>query len=912
MSTQRNLFTGMGWLVVLFCSFSPLISSSAFAQSKVWVNIGLKDRIVLSVSSVVSDNTSFVYAGTDNGLYRRQDGDASWNWLDFGYGSNSHVYTMVESYYTLLVGTEDGFLRFDEVNELWEQLLSSQAVFSILEYAPGLGGYYVYLLGTANGVQGYGYHDDVGCKGELNCYGVDPWGNPGNKRLQSIFALARTGGQFPTYYMVAEDGAWRVWCSLVSRMCEYQQDCWTKAEVTTPNVYCLSIWDQGQSIIWGTDDGIKGSLQALRGVPISCIVREGASFPDNKTVYASSGNPSPCYRNYESYTREVKNPRGVWRATNVGQDWENISDGLPDLNVITLAVSPDKTIFAGTEKGIYKMVDAISTNTLVSSAYTEHNHQNPSDVIGDGAGNAIIIWRDENQGGGIRAQCVNAIGEKQWGENELNICPLKYSPLFPRLASDGDGGAIIAWADLRNNVSPGNNNDICAQRVNANGSTLWQAEGKPVCTRAENDQDVSIASDGIGGAILVWDSGRRIRAQRVDADGNMLWDNNGIRVVDTELPQFTPQILNDGGGNFIIVWQGRRNLASSDIDIYAQCLDTNHSRILGNVGKRISSEAPGAQAWYPQLISDGSGGAIILWSMNDKLYAQHITSTGDLKWAANGVAVHTDFIATGSVRLASDGTGGAIIAWSDKRAGGEESDIYAQRLNSNGTRMWGENGTPICSASGNQGGCEIIAAGAGGAIISWVDQMTGYGYGEGIYAQYVNSNGQKLWSEADKKITDHPGFRLPAILAHGGVGGVYLVWEDSPSAGGYGVCMQWLSYGSTAPIGVSVEEKDSKNSTTPRQYTLLQNYPNPFNPETEIRFELPQACHVVLKIYDILGKEVQTLADKPYEAGYHLALWNGRDKNQAAVSSGIYFYRLKAQTANGRKFVDTKKMSLLR
>ncbi len=93
----------------------------------------------------------------------------------------------------------------------------------------------------------------------------------------------------------------------------------------------------------------------------------------------------------------------------------------------------------------------------------------------------------------------------------------------------------------------------------------------------------------------------------------------------------------------------------------------------------------------------------------------------------------------------------------------------------------------------------------------------------------------------------------------------------------------------------------------PEQFTLVQNYPNPFNPETEIRFRLPEASPVVVKIYNLFGQEIRTLVDKTYPAGNHSMRWDGKDNLGKAVSSGVYFYRLQAGS-----FMQVKKMNLLR
>jgi hypothetical protein len=75
----------------------------------------------------------------------------------------------------------------------------------------------------------------------------------------------------------------------------------------------------------------------------------------------------------------------------------------------------------------------------------------------------------------------------------------------------------------------------------------------------------------------------------------------------------------------------------------------------------------------------------------------------------------------------------------------------------------------------------------------------------------------------------------------------------------------------------------------PLQFGLAQNYPNPFNPSTTISYALPTASHVILKIFDLLGREVVTLADEKQSAGFKSAEWNA-----TGFSSGAYFCRLQA------------------
>jgi hypothetical protein len=86
------------------------------------------------------------------------------------------------------------------------------------------------------------------------------------------------------------------------------------------------------------------------------------------------------------------------------------------------------------------------------------------------------------------------------------------------------------------------------------------------------------------------------------------------------------------------------------------------------------------------------------------------------------------------------------------------------------------------------------------------------------------------------------------------------------------------------------------------EYKLFQNHPNPFNPGTVISYQLAVGCHVQLIVYDIRGREVETLVDEYKQAGKHTETFLG-----TSLPSGIYFYRLKAGD-----YISTKKMVLLR
>ena len=94
---------------------------------------------------------------------------------------------------------------------------------------------------------------------------------------------------------------------------------------------------------------------------------------------------------------------------------------------------------------------------------------------------------------------------------------------------------------------------------------------------------------------------------------------------------------------------------------------------------------------------------------------------------------------------------------------------------------------------------------------------------------------------------------------------------------------------------------------SPNHFSLYQNYHNPFNPTTTIEYTVPAISNVEIKIIDLLGREVRTLATGKHNAGNHQVTWNGLDNTGSPVASGVYFCRMEAE-----QYRATAKMVLLK
>ncbi|MBI5474256.1 MAG: T9SS type A sorting domain-containing protein [Ignavibacteriae bacterium] len=265
-------------------------------------------------------------------------------------------------------------------------------------------------------------------------------------------------------------------------------------------------------------------------------------------------------------------------------------------------------------------------------------------IASDGSGGAIVTWHDGSAGGrDIYAQRINSAGVVQWTANGVAIATAANDQLSQMIASDGSGGAIITWEDFR-----GGNYDIYAQRINSAGVVQWTADGVAISTAASAQTNPMIATDGSGGAIVTWEDLRSsnfdIYAQRINSAGVVQWTANGVAISSAASTQDYQGITSDGWGGAIVTWEDYR---SGNHDIYAQRINSAGVGQWTADGLAIATAANNQD--YPTITSDGSSGAIITWSdfrngTSYDIYAQKVDRHGILGNVAPSVVQVQDVI----------------------------------------------------------------------------------------------------------------------------------------------------------------------------------------------------------------------------------------------------------------------------
>lgn len=360
----------------------------------------------------------------------------------------------------------------------------------------------------------------------------------------------------------------------------------------------------------------------------------------------------------------------------------------------------------------------------------------------DGAGGVLVAWQDArvDTATDIYVQRIGASGGSLWGNGGNAVCTAIGSQTLPVVVADGAGGAVIAWTDDRALDS-----DVYVQRVSPLGAMQWAANGVAVCLAAGVQENLAAASDGTGGVMLAW---RDLRAgaanpdlyvRRVSGTGAPQGAVNGEPLCVAAGAQAVPALVSDGVGGAIATWEDRRSV---NADIYVQRVNPAGvaSWTLDGV---LLCGAAGDQT-SPTLCTDGSQGALVAWEDRRggiaDIYGGRVDGAGSPQWSPDGVPVCTAPTDQMSPSIHADVTGGAVLAWSDGRTVANGFDIYAQRIGLDGVVQWSPDGVVLTDAPSHQQRPTILADGLGGAAVAWRDFRPGAH--SDIYGQRVNPFGQ--------------------------------------------------------------------------------------------------------------------------------------------------------------------------
>jgi Zn-dependent metalloprotease len=189
----------------------------------------------------------------------------------------------------------------------------------------------------------------------------------------------------------------------------------------------------------------------------------------------------------------------------------------------------------------------------------------------------------------------------------------------------------------------------------------------------------------------------------------------------------------------------------------------------------------------------------------------------------------------------------------------------------------------------------------------WYTNNLGSAPGTDVWRVKISNDGGTTWSDVENTLLSANVWskvivRVEDILAPTDQVRLRFIAEDAPPGSLVEAAVDDFEI-----VSFDATDVGTPSSGLPQRYLLAQNRPNPFNPSTMIAFDLPQAGHATLRIYDVSGRMIRSLLAGELTEGSHSVRWDGRDANGAAVASGTYLYRIEAGD-----FQATRSMSLVK
>lgn len=583
-------------------------------------------------------------------------------------------------------------------------------------------------------------------------------------------------------------------------------------------------------------------------------------------------------------------------------------------------------------------------NFLVNDDNTNFNKALPV-VTTLNSGNFAIAWQDERNGNSdIYAQTFDNGGNPLGSNILINDDFTSKEQQNPSIATDGVDEIMIAWQDARGTWAK---RDIFFQKVLTDGSKLGNNYSVSDQVVFDYQETPDLDSDSIGNCVVVWEGpgpeGVGIYGQIYTNEGVNVNDN--FKIIDgtsTPIPSVRyPSVAVGPDGYFTVVWEDVRNDGLGDI--MAQRY-TNNGLPIGTSFK-VGNFAHGSKEGFPQIAADGMGNFIIVWhffpeDLDGDIYAQWFSAEGIP--AGDAFRINDITFSYQSVpSVAMNNNGEFVVAWQENRWTASRN-IHARKFNFDGSPVGGDIKVNDITGEFGQIKSKVAINDDGSFAVTWYT----WGTYKDIYVQFYSADQSPIGGNI--KVNDDAGNFTQAFadITTDDAGNYFVVWEDSRNGTTTNIFGQlFSSSGTRVGNNFKVSTIESKTQMRPKvvssrsnffttwisnvygnagsgddiwanilsndhiienggntDFILEQNYPNPFNHGTTIIYHIPVESKVTLKIYDVLGCEITTLVSEEQEIGsYEIEF------NTSGLSSGIYFYQLRAGN-----YIEAKKMVLLR
>jgi hypothetical protein len=474
----------------------------------------------------------------------------------------------------------------------------------------------------------------------------------------------------------------------------------------------------------------------------------------------------------------------------------------------------------------------------------------------ENGGEPIMLWvdtRNAGLGNQIYMQTINIYSELGLQKNGKPITEMTgYNQDMPKAVFVEEEDKIVTiWQEIR-----GDYIQIYGQAVDTSANSQWDNMGivlgeysaeqryPNLSHHSVNNQDYFYTgwSDPRDG----WDFA--IIGQKLDINGNLLWNNQGKVIADLVGDDDLLEIVED-----YYIW---RNNAWPGSRIYVKRVDENGNAATGWDAQGLSvGNIEGAFHQQNAKAMMTPDGLFVIWldqrDFRDDIYAQLISPDGEVLWNPEGLPVLSmeNDKKVGNILLDEE----IYVIWEDFR-NGLYNDIFMQKMDENGSFLWAETGLPIATNAVEK--VEPYFTKNGSYFVAFWKEIISENESD-LFAQKITTDGALEWDNQGYVVCNAIKNQSKPQAVSDLAGNTFVIWEDTRSSGKtdiYNIYAQRLR----------VDGSSTSETVLPATFIQARNYPNPFNPETTIQFDKPNSAPETasVHIYNVKGQLVQSLKTK--------------------------------------------------
>lgn len=363
----------------------------------------------------------------------------------------------------------------------------------------------------------------------------------------------------------------------------------------------------------------------------------------------------------------------------------------------------------------------------------------------------------------------------QWVNDPSANTKLVIDPVDPvniTAYSDLEGGGYVFWEDKKGIHSK----DIYFIRFDKQGEVRFRGDGKAISTRGGVKENPIAVVGPFGNALVLWSGKEKnnseLYIQKLSKTGLRLWKNEGIQLTDTRSEKSGYSLCVDKKGTIHVSYISKSNTSPAKYTVKYQSLDVNGKFLSDSLKGSLYSS--GNRITDTEIIPDNKGGKYIFWLESQKnkmlLRSQYIDSAGSRQWGNKPLDISKENNSVINYTVGKLGNG-IYTAYTYQ---GTNKIIYQNLISANGVLLWGTDGILLTYKAGSQTNPQFAFIDST-VVVSWTNEFE---KSKDVFIQRFDLDGKRLWGNSGKRIIDIKGNQFGQRIVHNQKGSIILAWID--------------------------------------------------------------------------------------------------------------------------------------